>query len=78
MGQGADVKAQAVYDLHELAERMGMSTQRARRYLEKQGVPVARGGKGTLMTVLLSDLRTAFPGLYASLEEAAHIRGARC
>ena len=67
------MKAQAVYDLHELAAQMGMTTQRARRYLEKQGVPVTRGGKGTPMTVLLSDLRSSFPELYASLEEAAHL-----
>lgn len=73
MGQGADVKAQAVYDLPDLAAKMGMTTKRARRYLERQGVRIVLSGPGAVATVLLSDIRTAFPDLYASLEEAAHL-----
>ena len=73
MGQGANVKAQAVYDLPDLAAKMGMSTRRAKRYLEKQGVRVTPGGQGTPQTILLSDIRVSFPDLYASLEEAAHL-----
>lgn len=64
----------AVYDLPDLAAKMGMSNQRARRYLERQGVRVTRGGKGTITTVLLSELREAFPELYRSLEESAHLQ----
>jgi len=67
------LKAQAVYDLPDLAAKMGMTTKRAARYLEKQGVPVKSSGKGAHRTVLLSDLRESFPEVYASLEEAAHL-----
>ena len=75
MGQGADVKAQAVYDLPDLAAKMGMSTRRAKRYLTKAGVTVTCHGERCTSTVLLSDLRESFPSLYSSLEEAAHLRG---
>ena len=71
------MRAQAVYDLPALAADMGMSTERAARWLVRQGVPVQSHGFGATRTVLLSDIRTAFPGLYASLEEAAHIRATR-
>jgi len=67
------MKAQAVYDLPDLAAKMGMSVERAVRYLSKQGVPISTSGKGSPRTVLLSDLRSSFPELYASLEEAAHL-----
>lgn len=65
---------QAVYDLPDLAAKMGMSTRRAKRYLTKLGVRVICVGSGSTSTVLLSDLREAFPELYGSLEEAAHLR----
>lgn len=67
------MKAQAVYDLPDLAAKMGMSVDRACRYLEKKGVPIHSGGRGTPRTVLLCDLRECFPDAYASLEEAAHL-----
>lgn len=66
---------QAVYGLPELAAKMGMSTRRAKRYLEKMGVKITCPGKRYTSTVLLSDIRSAFPDLYASLEEVAHLRG---
>lgn len=71
------MEAQAVYDLPDLAAKMGMSPRRAKRYLEKSGVRVTPGGRGTPQTILLCDIRESFPDLYTSLEEAAHIRGTR-
>lgn len=65
---------QAVYDLPDLAAKMGMTVYRAARYLERNGVPVKSNGQGSAQTVLLSDLRAAFPELYASFEEAAHLK----
>lgn len=65
---------QAVYDLPDLAARMGMSTWRAKRYLVARGVPVRSSGRGAPRTVLLVDLRESFPELYGSLEEAIHLR----
>lgn len=53
---------------------MGMTVYRAARYLERNGVPVKSNGQGSAQTVLLSDLRAAFPELYASFEEAAHLK----
>lgn len=67
------MKAQAVYDLPDLAAKMGMTAKRAKRYLTKMGVKVTCPGERSKSTVLLSDIREAFPDLYASLEEAAHL-----
>lgn len=68
------MKAQAVYDLPDLAAKMGMTTKRAKRYLTKMGVKVTCPGERSTSTVLLSDIRESFPDLYSSLEEAAHLR----
>lgn len=68
------MEPQAVYDLPDLAAKMGMTTRRAKRYLTKMGVTVTCPGERSTSTVLLSDLRSVFPALYASLEEAAHLR----
>lgn len=67
------MKAQGSYDIPTIAARLGMSNYRAAHFLERNGVKVYAGGKGCPRTILLSDLRAAFPDLYASLEELAHL-----
>lgn len=72
---GADVAP--VLDIRTLAKAMQMTPYRAVRYLETSGVPVKRQGRGSPRTVLLIDLRLAFPQLFQSIEEAAHLGRAR-
>jgi hypothetical protein len=67
-----------VYKLSEIARAFQMPRWAARRWLDANRVPyyqarTGHGGRGTGIRILLSDLRTYAPKLYASIEESVRM-----
>lgn len=59
------------YAVPELGRLMGISRFRALRLLKRMQVPVQPGNPGM---VRRADLETIAPSVWASLEDAAHLR----
>lgn len=65
------IEIKAVYTVPELGRMMGMHRNRVARMIRRLGIPVQPGRPGL---VLLADIKTLAPTIWASLEEAAHLR----
>lgn len=66
------LEVKAVYTVPELGALMGgMCRHRVARMLRRMGVPVLAGRP---RLVLIADLKALAPAIWASLEEAAHLR----